>query len=129
PRNLTELNGIVYFSALDGEQDHGYELWRSDGSPQGTWLVKDIFPGPSGSDPRLFTTWNGTLFFTAYWNEPPSGVAIWRSDGTDAGTIKISHDPFWGGRSTWMPGEFESAGDLLYYTDTLRLGATDGSEA
>ena len=37
------INGVAYFRAVDAE--HGWELWRSDGSTEGTWLVKDLLPG------------------------------------------------------------------------------------
>jgi ELWxxDGT repeat protein len=48
PTELTVYNGVLYFSATDGNNpsaDHGFELWRSDGTAQGTYLVKDINPG------------------------------------------------------------------------------------
>src|SRR3954468_1439997 len=56
------LNGVAYFSAMD---EHGSELWRSDGTPDGTWLIKDIVPGPDGSSPNYFAVWRGALWFTA----------------------------------------------------------------
>jgi ELWxxDGT repeat protein len=45
PQRLVVLDGVVYFTADDG--DHGRELWRSDGTEGGTSLVKDI--NPTGS--------------------------------------------------------------------------------
>src|SRR5688572_28595111 len=38
-----EVAGVLYFGAEDGI--HGQELWRSDGTPAGTRMVKDICPG------------------------------------------------------------------------------------
>src|SRR5678815_4934485 len=42
------LDGFYYFSADDGI--HGEELWRSDGSPEGTRLVKDVNPTPTSAN-------------------------------------------------------------------------------
>src|SRR4051812_4942665 len=38
--NLTAVGGSLFFSASDGV--HGGELWKSDGTPAGTGMVKDI---------------------------------------------------------------------------------------
>ncbi|HKH47336.1 MAG TPA: hypothetical protein VKM72_21990 [Thermoanaerobaculia bacterium] len=34
---------VAYFSASDPA--HGLELWRTDGTPGGTWRVTDVCPG------------------------------------------------------------------------------------
>jgi ELWxxDGT repeat protein len=36
----TNFNGVLFFNATDGIRDN--ELWRSDGTEEGTYLVKDI---------------------------------------------------------------------------------------
>ena len=46
PRNLTNVNGTLFFTADDGT--NGRELWKSDGTAAGTVLVKDISPGSVG---------------------------------------------------------------------------------
>ncbi|MEM7119438.1 MAG: hypothetical protein AAF614_43905, partial [Chloroflexota bacterium] len=44
PDRLTVVNELLYFIARD---EHGYELWKSDGSIVGTHLVYDVNPGTS----------------------------------------------------------------------------------
>jgi ELWxxDGT repeat protein len=78
-------DGVVYFSAPDGV--HGHELWRTDGTPSGTWLVSDIYPGLTGSSVQLQTDDQGQLIFTA--TEVPgcsNPSRLWRSDGSHHGT-------------------------------------------
>lgn len=73
------VGDLLYFRATDGST--GSELWRTDGTEAGTWLVKDIDPGFYGSGPGGFAEVDGMLFFTAY-----TGSQLWRSNGTEAGT-------------------------------------------
>lgn len=42
PENFIEYNGLLYFSATNGVD--GDELWESDGTEAGTYMVKDIYP-------------------------------------------------------------------------------------
>ena len=44
PSNLTNANGLIYFTAFDGT--HGEELWvATPGSADGAQMVADINPG------------------------------------------------------------------------------------
>lgn len=83
PRDLTNINGIVFFAADDGI--NGYELWKSDGTTSGTVLVKDIYPGPTKSNPLYLTEFNGILYFQA--TDDIHGAELWKSDGTASGTV------------------------------------------
>ena len=110
----TVLDGVAYFWASDV---HGEELWRSDGSPDGTWLVKDIIPGPESSYPRYLTAWNGALWFTALVES--NRTALFKSDGTSDGTVVIK-DGFFGYPNL-------AAGLLAGLADTLMFAANDGT--
>lgn len=72
----------AYFSAIDG--DHGEELWVTDGTIEGTRMVKDINPGLATSDIQWLTRFNDKVVFTA--NDGENGYEPWISDGTEAGT-------------------------------------------
>ncbi len=56
-------NGVLYFASDDGT--HGQELWESNGTGAGTYLVDDINPGPSGSDPIPLGVLNGQVVLIA----------------------------------------------------------------
>lgn len=86
---FVDVNGTLFFTANDGL--HGMELWKSDGTESGTFMIKDIFKGPTNiitdTIPRFLTNVNGTLYFVAV--DSTNGESLWKSDGTEAGTIPI----------------------------------------
>ncbi|MCA9262187.1 MAG: hypothetical protein KDA61_23375, partial [Planctomycetales bacterium] len=64
PNAITNVSGTLFFSANDGVS--GRELWKSDGTSEGTALVADILPGVEGRyGPKYLTNIEGSLFFTA----------------------------------------------------------------
>jgi ELWxxDGT repeat protein len=71
------------------DEDHeftGKELWSSDGTHEGTKLLK-IIPGRDlDSDPGNFIELNGMLYFTA---NDGSSIDLWQSDGTETGTVVV----------------------------------------
>lgn len=81
-KNMVMMNGVFYFPASSTLDN--YELWRSDGTPSGTFRVKDINPGNAGSNPRYLVVMNGMLYFSA--SDNTHGIELWKSDGTEAGT-------------------------------------------
>ncbi|MFO1002041.1 MAG: hypothetical protein U0936_17035 [Planctomycetaceae bacterium] len=80
PKEFTDANGILYFSADKGQ----CELWRkSDGTSTGTILVKDISSGTTQSEPRTAgRTSTGLIHFPAQDNT--HGRELWKTDGTAA---------------------------------------------
>lgn len=89
PLRMTQLGNNLLFSATNGTTAGmtGNELYKTDGTPAGTMLVKDINTGTSSSNPRNFTEQGGFLYFSA--NEPTNGNELWRSDGTAANTTLV----------------------------------------
>jgi ELWxxDGT repeat protein len=105
PYALTAVGESLFFFADDG--GYGRELWRSDGTVDGTVRVKDIRPGSSGSirDPGTIPpmSWAGTdklFFFVA--DDGTHGEELWVSDGTEPGTHLV-RDVFPGTGGTFPP--------------------------
>ncbi len=83
------LNGTMYFGALDlTNQAVGYQLWKSNGTPEGTSLVKVINDAGSSS-PTDFRIAGGKVFFIA--NNATSGRELHKTDGTAAGTSQVKN--------------------------------------
>ncbi|MDJ0840645.1 MAG: hypothetical protein QNK37_29310 [Acidobacteriota bacterium] len=107
---VISMGNEVYFSA-NGSNTSGIELWKSDGTPAGTVLVKDISPGSKSSSPNPLFVWNDALYFTA--DHPDSGRELWRTGGTAATTelVKDINDD----RTTAQIDDFGVQGDRLLF--------------
>lgn len=114
PSEAMILNDILYFQAKT--ESAGAELWRSDGTRQGTFMVKDIAPGPTSSDPFNFTPSGDWLYFSA--NDGTTGRELWRTDGTEAGTHLVGD--LWQGPKEGTPY------NLVPFNDGLAFTAGDG---
>ena len=81
-----DLNGTFFFAASDGVA--GTALWKTNGTPAGTVLVKRLslrrIVGP-------LTAINGRLWFPA--DDGVHGDELWTSDGTEAGTVMVDATP------------------------------------
>ncbi|MEM6704838.1 MAG: hypothetical protein AAF690_19120, partial [Acidobacteriota bacterium] len=75
PTDLTAVDGSLLFSAWDDE--HGRELWISDGTPAGTVLRHEIAPGPLPSSPTEFLVQDGRVLFAA---NDGTGFELWAID-------------------------------------------------
>ena len=51
------------YSWLPLDEQHGAELWSTDGSI--TNMNADVMPGRRGSDPQYLTVYNDLLYFSA----------------------------------------------------------------
>lgn len=89
PTKLVNVGGVVYFAADNSSTQYNFELWKSDGTTEGTVRVKEINPSNSGSTPQHLTEFNGKLVFLA--NDGTNGLELWGSDGTAAGTTLLKN--------------------------------------
>ena len=65
----------------------GAELYHSDGTTQGTFLIKDVCTGSLPSYAGEFSEVNGTIYFSA--QIPYQGNELWKSDGSANGTSLV----------------------------------------
>ena len=119
PSSFTELNDRLYFEADD--EVNGHELWVTDGTTEGTQLLKDINPGSDGSypgpsDESQFTQFNGQLYFDTSKRDSNENLVYdrqWVSDGTAEGTQPATDLDFNFGRES------------VYFNDKLYFNAGD----
>ncbi|NIQ30500.1 MAG: PQQ-binding-like beta-propeller repeat protein, partial [Acidobacteria bacterium] len=139
PGPFTVMSDVVYFVASDGFDagagQHGNELWRSDGTAAGTYMIKDIYdtattiPGVQA----MLGVIGDALYFAG--RDPANGTELWKTDGTEAGTVLVKDirtDPSPAFGSDPMP--IGSAGGYLFFTaddgiNGRELWKSDGTAA
>ena len=116
---LAAVGNEVFFTAKDASGSEA--LWKTDGTQQGTVLVKDFASSAANSQPKDLIGVNGLLLFTA-------GDALWKSDGTASGTVEVQTQD--GALSS-----LKAVGNTLFYTvnndssSAAELWASDGSQS
>ncbi|MCD2259228.1 ELWxxDGT repeat protein [Psychroserpens luteolus] len=113
PGDMTEFNGLLYFSANSAS---GRELWRTDGTQAGTQMIIDLYPGTTGSNPTNLTVYNNALYFTA--NNPSLGIEIFKMNLAENVTSLRNINP---GSANSSPF------GLTVYNGNLYFAADDGT--
>lgn len=122
PENLTNINGRLFFTA-DASFDGGIsavnrELWTSDGTAAGTFMVKDIHASGSANPSNLIEK-DGMCYFLA---DDGTGVSLWKSDGTTAGTTKLT---FPAGTTVNASAGMVNSNNILFFS---AQNANEGAE-
>jgi ELWxxDGT repeat protein len=133
PNLYTPADDIVFFAATTRET--GTELWKTDGTPDGTIMVSDLCSGPASSlsyDPQKsnFISFNNSLIFTPF--DSIYGYELWISDGSEQGTHLIRDiNPGTGNTTVVSPLTLNNT--MFFGTDDgihgTELWKTDGSES
>jgi ELWxxDGT repeat protein len=107
------------------DQDHGFELWKSDGNWNGASLIKDIAPGPGDSNALngSYAQLNNEILFST----TGSITELWKTDGTAEGTTLVKGD-----FHSFSESKFVPVKNLVYFTARrdgpgLALWRSDGS--
>ncbi len=108
--DLQVARGALWFGGCDDE--HGCELWTSDGTVAGTQRFADLVPGPDSLAPSGLTLIEGRLYFSGC--AKATGCEPWVSDFTPEGTRALG-DAAPGPLSS-DPSGFTRAGAWIYFT-------------
>lgn len=111
----------LYFKANDGQ--NGTELWATDGTSNGTFMLANIGPGAASGNVYRITADISSIYFIA--DDSIHGSELWHSDGTTDGTVMLTNhngndDCFHQPTSTPMTiddyyGEIIAVGPMVYY--------------
>lgn len=108
------MKNVLYFVGGD-QAEAGQELWRTDGTAQGTYMVKDIIKGEYSSYPKNIYATESKLFFTAMNKNGDNVLHV--SDGTEKSTKEYP--------GLIKPTASITMGDFYYY---MRQGPFGSAE-
>ena len=117
PTDFIEFEERLVYTAHHPE--YGRELWISDGTEEGTQLLKDIRPGAASSSVSKLVVVGEWLYFIA--GDGTHGDELWRTDGTAEGTAMVLDV---------RPGVSSGLGfssELVNVADTLFFTANNGT--
>ncbi len=77
---VKDSENIIYFAAATPET--GSELWRTDGTKEGTKMLFDLYPGPVSSNPTAAIEVGTEIYFCAT-SSNELGQQIWKFDKND----------------------------------------------
>src|SRR5688500_3711257 len=124
PRQFALFDDNVFFLAQT--IDKGREIWKSDGTLNGTTLLKDIAIGTGSSVISNFVEFKGKLYFVA--NDNIQGYQLWTTDGSGEGTVPVTNN------MDYRVSQLVATDDFIYYLKKpsnykLEIWKSDGTIA
>lgn len=123
PARITAVGDTAFFATDNGGES---ELWKSDGTANGTVPVNGVQPAPNLVAPLDLVAVGPTLYFTAY--QQGVGRSLWKSDGTQSGTVLVKDfDPF--SEDSPALSDMTDVNGVLYFLTRTALWRSDGTAA
>lgn len=125
PPTAAAIGQRLLFSASDGA--HGHEPWITDGTVNGTRLIRDVCPGNCNGLLWMHAHPGERLLFTG--DDGVHGGELWATDGSSAGTRLVSD--LCAGPCSFYPISYASIGGrhLFLPYEGHDLWVTDGTKA
>ncbi|HEY0371664.1 MAG TPA: ELWxxDGT repeat protein [Thermoanaerobaculia bacterium] len=133
-RNVTATSSRIFFEGYSPETN--WELWVSDGTAAGTFMLPEIRPGTDAAFESMFSSsgfsvFGNRVFFLA--NDAVHGRELWVSDGTAAGT-RLLVDMTAGAAGVFNGLNIVTVGNRGYFSGHdaehgIELWSTDGTAA
>ncbi|EPX59679.1 Flagellar hook-length control protein FliK [Cystobacter fuscus DSM 2262] len=122
PVDLTDVDGTLYLTTLPFPNPGGVvELWKSDGTPEGTVFIETLFLGSYLGESQYPTAVNGLFFFVAA-ESGEHDIELWRSDGTPEGTFQLKEiNPMGPSYPEWLT----NADGTLFFVASSGEGGPD----
>jgi ELWxxDGT repeat protein len=94
PQNITVIDNVLYFTSASSIT--GGELWKSDGTDAGTFMIRELVPTPLATNPQNFSKGDdGFVYFSGLTDIGgySNGKRIYKTDGTYSGTTMVFNSP------------------------------------
>lgn len=123
PEYLTAVGNTLYF-VTDSDNDFNLELWKSDGTTNGTVRVNNNGQAPNiGFGSFSLTAVGNTLYFVG--NDPVTGLELWKTD-TSTTVATLVKDIWTGSDENTPPLPNNSLPtSLVNFNGTLAFAASD----